>query len=388
MCGLVGQIIKSNSGAISLDADLMEQLIYIDALRGEDSTGVCLFDKEGKVRVIKEASYADYFLRSKEWASIRSEYVSSGKALLGHNRKSTVGKTNDENAHPFIIEDRYVFMHNGTLTSHKHLADVEIDSHALGIHLTQCEGDPKKIEEALSKVHGAYACVWLDQKKEKIYLLKNKERPLYLAHTSGGLIYASEPMFIYAAAVRNRTKVDKCDPIEDDTLYTIDVSGHGHDIKEDKLTVKKSTPHTNKQKQAGGMGQQGTEISMDAGIKKLGGEATKNSFKRFRSKAVGQRIQFWMDDYVERSYPIDDDNWLIWGQANALDIPHMIMGHINGVKKDEFLEKYEASLLTARIERCEFDAVKKMIEIYVTDVTPFSWKNVNGTKAANQETAH
>ena len=147
MCGLVGMIVKNVNGAISADADVVEQLLYIDALRGEDSTGVCLFENDGDIRVIKEAQPADYFLRSKEWLSLRTAFVTRGKAILGHNRKATIGKTNDDNAHPFVIEDRYVFMHNGTLHSHKHLADVEIDSHALGIHLTKCEGDPKKIEE-------------------------------------------------------------------------------------------------------------------------------------------------------------------------------------------------------------------------------------------------
>lgn len=368
MCGLVGMIVKAVNGGTSFDADIVEQLLYIDALRGEDSTGVCLFENDGETRVIKEATYADYFLRSKEWASVRAAFVARGKAILGHNRKSTVGKTNDENAHPFVIDDRYVFMHNGTLHTHKHLADVEIDSHALGIHLTKCEGDPKKIEEALSNVYGAYACVWLDQKLEKVYLLKNKERPLFVAETSAGLIYASEPMFIYAAALRNKLKVDKCTEIENDTLYTIDVSKYGHETKEDKLTVKKSTPPT--QKQHGGSGVMDTKGSfLTSGVKTNGGKLSKNEFKRFQKRAIGKRIWFWMDDYVERNYPNDDGNWLIWGQSLSLEHNHNISAYLNGVSRNNLIDFYDGALLEATIDDVKY-ADNKSIDIYVTNVVP------------------
>lgn len=369
MCGLVGMIVKAVNGGTSFDADIVEQLLYIDALRGEDSTGVCLFENDGETRVIKEATYADYFLRSKEWASVRAAFVARGKAILGHNRKSTVGKTNDENAHPFVIDDRYVFMHNGTLHTHKHLADVEIDSHALGIHLTKCEGDPKKIEEALSNVYGAYACVWLDQKLEKVYLLKNKERPLFVAETTAGLIYASEPMFIYATALRNKLKVDKCTEIDNDTLYTIDVSKYGHDVKEDKLTVKKSTPPT--QKQHGGSGVTDTKGSfLTSGVNVgKGGKLSKNEFKRFQKQAIGKRIWFWMDDYVERNYPNDDGNWLIWGQSLSLQDTHNISAYLSGVSRNNLIDFYDGALLEATIDDVKY-ADNKSIDIYVTNVVP------------------
>lgn len=382
MCGLVGMIVKNVNGAISSDADIVEQLLYIDALRGEDSTGVCLFENDGDIRVIKEAQPADYFLRSKEWLSLRTAFVTRGKAILGHNRKATVGKTNDDNAHPFVIEDRYVFMHNGTLHSHKHLADVEIDSHALGIHLTKCEGDPKKIEEALSTVYGAYACVWIDQKKEHIYLLKNKERPLFLAETSSGLIYASEPMFIYAAALRNKLKVEKCTEIENDTLYTIDVSKYGHSMTEDKLTVKKSTPLTTKQHGGSGANTGIAGSFLTSGNFPKGGKLSKNEFKRFQKHAVGKRFWFWLDDYVERNYPNDDGSWLIWGQSLGFEFKHTISAYLNNVSKEELASNYDGCLLEGTISDVKYLSDTQTLDIYVTDILPAKQASKQHAKTA------
>ncbi len=367
MCGLVGMLLKGINGGLSADADIVEQLLYIDALRGEDSTGVCLFENDGDTRVIKEAQPADYFLRSKEWASVRSAFVSRGKALLGHNRKATVGKTNDTNAHPFIIDDRYVFMHNGTLHSHKHLADVEIDSHALGIHLTKCEGDPRKIEEALSTVYGAYACVWLDQKLEKIYMLKNKERPLYLAEALPGYIYASEPMFVYAAALRNKTKVESCKEIENDTLYTFDVSKYGCEMTKEVLTIKKAQPLASK---TGGQGHKGGTTAANSMVYgKKGGELSKNEFKKFQKRVTGNKIWFWMDDYVERSYPDDDGNWLIWGQSLSVKFSHSISGYVSGVPKTDLKYFWDGSLLEGTVESVTYDEKNKSASIHVSSPT-------------------
>lgn len=365
MCGLVGMMIKSLNGGNSFDSDVMEQLLYIDALRGEDSTGVCMFENDGDTRILKEAQPADYFLRSKEWASMRSAFVTRGKAFLGHNRKSTVGKTNDENAHPFVIDDRYVFMHNGTLHSHKHLADVEIDSHALGIHLTKCEGDPRKIEQALSNVYGAYACVWLDQKLEKVYMLKNKERPLFLAETPQGYMYASEPMFMYAVALRNKTKIDNCKEIENDVLYCFDLTPSGLLKKtEEQLTVKKSTPLA----VINSTGQGHTKAYSTAFGK--GGELTKNEFKRFQKKYTGTKIGFWMDDYVERSYPDDTGEWLIWGQAFTLELKHAIQGYLSSITKQDIVSFYDGSLLYGTISDMSYDPKNKSVTIHVDNIYP------------------
>jgi len=365
MCGLVGMMIKSLNGGSSFDSDIMEQLLYIDALRGEDSTGICMFENDGDTRILKEAQPADYFLRSKEWASMRSAFVTRGKAFLGHNRKSTVGKTNDENAHPFIIDDRYVFMHNGTLHSHKHLADVEIDSHALGIHLTKCEGDPHKIEQALSNVYGAYACVWLDQKLEKVYMLKNKERPLFLAETPQGYMYASEPMFMYAVALRNKTKIDSCKEIENDVLYSFDLTPSGLLKKtEEQLTVKKSTPLA----VITSTGQGHTKANSTAFGK--GGELTKNEFKRFQKKYTGTKIGFWMDDYVERSYPDDTGEWLIWGQAFTLELKHAIQGYLSSITKQDIVNFYDGSLLYGTISDMSYDPKNKSVLIHVDNIYP------------------
>ena len=69
MCGLVGMVFKAQSGGTIADANTFEQLLYIDALRGDDSTGVAALYNDGSIKVLKEATSADYFRCTKEYNS-------------------------------------------------------------------------------------------------------------------------------------------------------------------------------------------------------------------------------------------------------------------------------------------------------------------------------
>ena len=331
MCGLVGMVLKTQSGGTTTDANLFEQLLYIDALRGDDSTGVAALYNDGSIKALKEACPADMFRNTKEWNLFFQSIVSKGKAIIGHNRKKTIGTVSDETAHPFVIDNRYVFMHNGTLFSHKHLADTEVDSEALGIHLTKCEGDVKQIEEALSKVYGAYAVAWIDQEKECLYLLRNKDRPLHLAKTPWGYIFCSEPGFIAAAAMRNSTKLDWIKEIEVDTLYTIDCTNVDINMTEQKLTLKKAMlPHTPTV---------GAHTTQFGGIEKIGGSVSKNALKRFRKNLIGRRLLFWSTDYVQRH--VNEDNpkdWIVWGENEILAPEHVVQGTIFNMDKQDMFE--------------------------------------------------
>jgi glucosamine 6-phosphate synthetase-like amidotransferase/phosphosugar isomerase protein len=110
---------------------VFEEMLYIDALRGEDATGVACVNINHGAKVFKEASHSAWFVYNKEYDDARNSFLSKGKALLGHNRKATIGGKKDENAHPFVFDDRYVFFHNGTLNNHRKLANTEVDSEAL-----------------------------------------------------------------------------------------------------------------------------------------------------------------------------------------------------------------------------------------------------------------
>ena len=76
-----------------------------------------------------------------------------------------------------------------------------------------------------------------------------------------------------------------------------------------------------------------------------------------------------MDDYVERNYPNDDGNWLIWGQSLSLEHNHSISAYLSKVSRDDLAQFYDGALLEATIDDVKY-ADNKSIDIYVTNVVP------------------
>lgn len=225
MCGLIGVISKNLAGLIHSHTKIFQEMLYIDALRGEDATGVCLVTTKSGASVYKEASPPAWFVCNKAYVDGEVSFISQGRALLGHNRNATVGGSKDKHAHPFVLDDRYVFFHNGTLVNHHTIHKTEVDSEALGMLFTSCEGNLEQLSEAIHRVRGAYACVWYDADKNCIYMLRNSQRPLWLLTTnSGDLLYASEPWMAHGTALRNGQGIELSESLEVDTLYTIDLN--------------------------------------------------------------------------------------------------------------------------------------------------------------------
>lgn len=369
MCGIVGMVIKPLYGFTSQEANTFEQMLYIDALRGDDGTGVASFFSDGSGQVIKEATIAAYFLYTSDWTALRTDLIKNGKAVIGHNRKKTIGKESDETSHPFVIDNRYMFVHNGTLHNHKKLFDTEVDSEALGMHLARCEGDPRKLEKALEEVDGAYACAWIDKEKEILYLLRNKDRPLVYGMSSNAFFFASEPAFIAAAAGRNYTKIDKYETIKDDVLYSIDLSKSELDIKEEALTITKKSYPTMPIKHGGWVNKGNTKavtIDYTEGV-------SKNYTKRFQKKAVGQTIEFWCDDFVEAT--VEDSNtpldnivyrWMVMGEDLKLDAKHLVKGFIKCSYAE--VKQIEGSLCTGKITSIGHNNKQKTMEIVVENI--------------------
>jgi asparagine synthetase B (glutamine-hydrolysing) len=220
-------------------------MLYVDALRGEDATGVACVSTNHGAQVFKEATHAAWFAYDKEYTKAQTSFLSKGKALLGHNRKATIGVKKDENAHPFVFDDRYIFFHNGTLNNHRKLAETEVDSEALGLHLTKCNGDLEAISELLTRVSGAYACVWYDADKHTVYLMRNHERPLSVVLFEGGsMAYASEAWIAIGPCTRNYMKVKEVINLVPGNLYSVDLSNMLPVLKTEVLPKKASPPVT------------------------------------------------------------------------------------------------------------------------------------------------
>jgi len=190
MCGLVAVITKNRFGFTKNQVDIFDSLLFIDQLRGMDSTGVALVEKSGSLSLAKEASNATVFRTKPEYGQLLKTAFQTGSALFGHNRSATKGSITDENAHPFVVDDRITLMHNGTLWGdHKKLADTAVDSHAIAHVLHRHEDD---VESALQEINGAYALIWHDFKNQTLNFVRNEQRPLHWIETEDGWYYASE----------------------------------------------------------------------------------------------------------------------------------------------------------------------------------------------------
>lgn len=307
MCGIVGAVVKSYSGFFPKQQNSVYQMLYADALRGDDSTGIIGVETDSTFHIAKEAVGADWFIHqlkySKDCKVFADDVYKRGKVIVGHNRKKTMGKVEDTTAHPFVVDDKFAFVHNGTLNNHQSLAKTEVDSEALAIHLhkavEKAAGDRAKIkenlEEALGKVYGAYAVVFYDQESHRLFLLRNKERPLALIETDDAWYFMSEPMMGAWILGRNDYKYTdlKTEMIAEHELVTFELGENK--VYKDHLTLKKSWSPVfvdNERRGTIGKVKASTTATVDKSI-------PDKELKRFRKSVLGKRIAFWVDEILE-----------------------------------------------------------------------------------------
>lgn len=215
MCGIVGMVASAPQGFNWNHAKLFAQLLWVNTLRGEDSTGVFGVNKQGNVDYMKTVGSASNLITSKEWKDFKGNIFSDFHMVVGHNRKATRGQVTDENAHPFV-EKETILVHNGTLTNHRALTkeDVEVDSHAI-LHSIVERG----YEETLKEIQGAFTLAWYDANDKTLRVIRNKERPLFIANTAGAWFFASEKEMLELVLGRDDTTITDMTECKPGTMY-------------------------------------------------------------------------------------------------------------------------------------------------------------------------
>lgn len=238
MCGIVAIISKSANGLTKEETEAFDALLYVDALRGMDSTGVFSILKDGSMHLAKSAEAAHNFRQAQEYKDLMNQSFRTGMALVGHNRAATKGVITDANAHPFVVDDRITLIHNGTLWGdHKKLADVDVDSHAIAHTIHKYDDD---VEAALQELSGAYALIWHDFKLKSINIVRNSQRPLHWIETDKCWIYASEMNMIEWILARFSFKpVGKIASQMAGMLTTFKQEGNQWDVSSRPLTLEK-----------------------------------------------------------------------------------------------------------------------------------------------------
>jgi hypothetical protein len=365
-------IVKGNSGLIKQHEDTFYQLLYADALRGEDSTGVIGVEKDTTFHIAKEAVTASWFIPQLDAHKIGKDMWRDGKAYIGHNRKSTIGKTIDENAHPFTVNDEFAMVHNGTLYGHRELANTTVDSEALAIHLHKAFTEDEyveTVEKALGQVNGAYAVAMYDQRKHVVRLLRNKDRPLSLVETPNAWYWASEGALLFWVLARNGYDMSKCEikNVPEFQLHTFDLDKTTL-ATEDLVPKKAPAPVLIPTKG----GAKTTSMGVISKSKQEG--LSKNSYKKFRKNLLGKKLEWWAEDYVETNYPKNiasgETDITMMGVADKLLIDHLIVSRIDlkelNLQESELIER----LWTGTVTDLSYDPRTKKVSLEVGDALP------------------
>lgn len=201
MCGIVSIIQKDWTKTLNYAAEkAFSVMLFADAVRGTDGTGYFYFNNQKK-QVLFQKKGKPSWAAMPEMVDIK-KLAGTARWIVGHNRKATMGSGLDSEAHPFIHQD-ITLVHNGTLSNFFQLkydlkSNITVDSEVIP-HLLM-KDSPKK---ALEKLEGAYALVWHNDLKDRIFYARNKERPLWRVETEDFIALVSEPDLAVWAFARN-----------------------------------------------------------------------------------------------------------------------------------------------------------------------------------------
>ena len=217
MCGLVGVAGKLTSK----EERALKELLVVDSIRGQHSTGIASVNTKGETAIVKQAVAPNDFF---QWQPFKNVLTKQNNVLIGHNRWATKGAVNNINAHPFECGD-IIGVHNGTLHNQKLLpnhADFEVDSENIMHSIDQLG-----VEATHEVLDGAFALVWWDVREEKLHFLRNKERPFFYTFNKENnvIFWASEKWMLSGVLGRKEINIEHGPILETsvNTEYVIDV---------------------------------------------------------------------------------------------------------------------------------------------------------------------
>jgi predicted glutamine amidotransferase len=232
MCGLVGM-----AGYLEpfKHKNVMKDMLFLNALRGRDSTGLSCVSRDKFVTTRKMTVPSYEFI---EYPVVDKAMKFGDQVWMGHSRYKTTGEVNRQNAHPFeVLDDEGLILlvgaHNGTLNNKWAVEQMagggkfDTDSEALFNALVEQDD----FKAAINGFEGAWSLTFYDPTANSLHFCRNKERPLCFAWSKDRkvLLWASEPWFIINAARRNNMELAAnergihCFSTAEDKMYTLKI---------------------------------------------------------------------------------------------------------------------------------------------------------------------
>jgi glucosamine--fructose-6-phosphate aminotransferase (isomerizing) len=195
MCGVVGAISERNVVPILLEG--LHRLEY----RGYDSAGIAIINADNKVERIRRSG------KVKNLAEGVADCDLNGHIGVAHTRWATHGAPSEKNAHPHMIGDRVVLVHNGIIENYLQLADqlppeVELssdtDSEIVAALIWQAMQAGQNllaaVQAVVKKLEGAYAIAVLDALQPDTMIVARCGSPVVIGVGAGENFVASDPL--------------------------------------------------------------------------------------------------------------------------------------------------------------------------------------------------
>jgi len=198
MCGIVGAVSQRNVVPILLDG--LHRLEY----RGYDSAGIAVVSaantiervrRSGKVKMLEEG-VADCGLR--------------GISGIAHTRWATHGAPSEKNAHPHVIGERIVLVHNGIIENYLSLrnqlpkdleltsdTDSEIIAALIWLETQKNKTLLAAVQAVVKVLEGAYAIAVLDAATPGLMVVARCGSPVAIGLGLGEYFIASDPLALH-----------------------------------------------------------------------------------------------------------------------------------------------------------------------------------------------
>ena len=216
MCGIVGYYSQKENNA----AEQAMFALYSQQHRGQESAGIAT--SNGKLlQLHKNMGYV------KEVFTTEMLHKLSGFSAIGHVRYSTRGKSELENAQPYVIETLsgpiYAIASNGDIVNYD---EVMLELGKKGVHFASKndgellgrfivyyhEREGMEITDAIKllmkKIHGAYSAAFLT--RDNLYVFRDIQgfRPLMMGEVNSDFAFASESCALDILKVENMREVE------------------------------------------------------------------------------------------------------------------------------------------------------------------------------------
>ncbi len=204
MCGIVGAVAKRNVVSVLMDG--LKRLEY----RGYDSAGIAVLAEEPDENLSATSHLKIQRLRVEGKVAALQDLLTknpmSGFSGIAHTRWATHGKPSERNAHPHIVGNRLILVHNGIIENYESLRErlnqkgqellSDTDSEIVAFHIYEKlkSGMPllKAVRSTVDEIEGAYAlCIMDTHEPDRVIGVRNGP-PLVLGIGSDENFLASD----------------------------------------------------------------------------------------------------------------------------------------------------------------------------------------------------